>query len=45
MKLGVDKTTGMKSNLQTHALPFVIDKEIIVKLPDNHGIVVDAYHL
>jgi hypothetical protein len=33
MKLGVDSAIGMKSDLQTNVLPFVVDKEIIVQAP------------
>ena len=33
MKLGVDNASGMKSDLQTNTIPFVVDIEIIVKEP------------
>ncbi len=33
MKMGIDNATGMKSDLQTDMVPFVVDKEIIVKEP------------
>jgi acyl-[acyl carrier protein]--UDP-N-acetylglucosamine O-acyltransferase len=33
MKIGIDSATGMRSDLQTDVIPFVVDKEIIVKEP------------
>ena len=33
MKLAVDSATGMKSDLQTDMIPFVVDMEIIVREP------------
>jgi|GEM_PF-3159555 hypothetical protein len=33
MKLGIDSATGMKSDLQTNGIPFVVDIEIMVKEP------------
>lgn len=33
MTLGVDSAIGMKSDLQTNLIPFVVDKEIIVQGP------------
>jgi hypothetical protein len=33
MKIGIDRATGMRSDLQTDVIPFVVDKEIIVKEP------------
>ena len=33
MKSGVDRATGMKAELQTDPIPFVVDIEIVVRVP------------
>jgi hypothetical protein len=33
MKIGIDSTTNMKSDLQTNVIPFIVDIETIVKEP------------